>query len=109
MKFYLIQKKKDVEAIATFNPTDKSFTVLKGSKVSTTINQSATFKGARSIEKQRANGVVVNGIVTQNVPFKSSSTAANFVTGASSNGLILWKDKSGRSLKEILSETTNNE
>ena len=77
--------------------------VLKGSKVSDDIAHSATFRGTKAIEKNRVS-VVKDGVVTEDITFKSASTAANFVTGRSSNGLILWKDKSGRTLKDILSE-----
>ena len=31
-------------------------------------------------------------------------TAANFVTGVSTNGLIAWKDIEGNTLKSLLSE-----
>ena len=36
--------------------------------------------------------------------FRSPSTAANFVTGNSTNGLLAWKDENGRTLKEILND-----
>ena len=40
----------------------------------------------------------------QDVAFKSASTAANFVTGRSTNGLITWKNSDGIILKSLLSE-----
>ncbi len=54
------------------------------------------FRGAKSIISTREE-YVEGGIVKKNVIFKSSSTAANFVTGRSTNGMIIWKDKTGRS------------
>lgn len=34
--------------------------------------------------------------------FKSLSTAENFVTGGSTDGMSAWKDSSGKKLKELL-------
>ena len=104
MKLYLIQKSKGVNAQAEYDVETKTFKVLKGSVVSLEVSHSERFRGAASIIKQRSNGVVKNGKVTQDVEFKSPSTAANFVTGASTNGMTAWKDKSGKTLKELLEE-----
>ena len=101
MRLYL-NRKNGVTAIAEYDETAGSFTVLKGSKISESVAHSEKFRGAKSIEKSRA-GTVSDGTVIRDVVFKSSSTAANYVAGASTNGLTAWKDESGRSLKEILS------
>lgn len=42
-------------------------------------------------------------LLIKDVTFKSASTAANFVTGTSTNGLKVWKDKKGTTLKELIS------
>lgn len=42
--------------------------------------------------------------LVEDIEFNSASTAANFCLGYSSNGLITWKDESGKTLKKILSE-----
>ena len=75
----------------------------KGSRVSENILSSLTFRGAKTIEKQRSL-YVKNNIVQENIIFKSSSTAGNFVTGNSTDGPSSWKNESGKKLKEILSE-----
>ena len=36
--------------------------------------------------------------------FKSPSTAANFVTGRSTNGLIAWKNIDKKTIKELINE-----
>ncbi|EFA23833.1 hypothetical protein BIFGAL_02942 [Bifidobacterium gallicum DSM 20093 = LMG 11596] len=41
-------------------------------------------------------------MVSKDVHFKSASTAANFVTGASTNGMAAWKTKDGKSIKDAL-------
>jgi len=104
MKLYLIQKSKGVNAQAEYDVETKTFKVLKGSVVSLEVSHSERFRGTASIIKQRSNGVVKNGKVTQDVEFKSPSTAANFVTGASTNGMIAWKNENGEVLKSILSK-----
>lgn len=101
MKVYLKRKKSNVDAVADFDPINKGITVLKGSKLSTTIAHTEKFRGAKSIEKNRA-GIVKDNTLLKDISFKSTSTAANFVTGSSTNGLIAWKDSDGRSVKEIL-------
>lgn len=108
MKLYLQREKSGIDAIGTFNIENKEFKVLKGSKISETVNHSNKFRGAKSVEKARIN-IVINNILTSDITFKSASTAANFVTGASSNGLIAWKNKEGKCLKEILQEESTNE
>lgn len=103
MKLYLIRPRTNVNATAEYDIMTGSVTVLKGSIVSETIAYSEKFRGAKSIEKHRAG--VVNGTkVITDVIFKSASTAANFVTGASTNGLTAWKDENGKTLKTILTE-----
>ena len=40
--------------------------------------------------------------IKTNVQFKSSSSAANFVTGMSTNGLLAWKNEDGIPLKNLI-------
>ncbi|WP_025770469.1 GIY-YIG nuclease family protein [Thioalkalivibrio sp. HK1] len=42
----------------------------------------------------------------QDVKFKTPSTAAVVISGASQNGRIVWKDKDGKTLKEIQEESS---
>lgn len=102
MKFYLKREKTNVDVTLEYDKEKNVFIVLKGSRVSDSIAHSEKFRGARSIEKSRGNGVVVDCIVIKNVQFKSASTAANFVAGASTNGLIDWKARDGRTMKAVL-------
>ena len=94
-------KTRAANATGEYNPDSKIFIAKKGSKVSDTISDSATFRGASTIEKNRAQ-YVKNGMVDTDAVFKSPSTAANFVTGRSTNGLNAWRDENGISLKELL-------
>lgn len=75
-------------------------TVLKGSRVSETLNPSKTFS-TNKVEKIRKNSVN-GGTVKNDVDFKSASAAAIFVTGNSTNGLRVWKTQEGIPLKNYL-------
>ena len=101
MKFYLKNRKGLFDAVAEYNDETKSFTVLKGSKVSEYISNTPKFRGAKTIVKLRDEYVQNDVEVKKDVVFKSPSSAANFVTGASTNGCKAWKDETGRTFKEV--------
>lgn len=101
MKLYIKRLKDGVDAVAEYDKATGAMTVLKGSHVSNNISQSEKFRGAKTIERLRKE-YVENGIVIKDVVFRSSSTAANFVTGSSSNGLKVWKDENGNVLKAFI-------
>jgi len=103
MRLYLKRPRSNVNSVAEYNLSTRSVTVLKGSQVSEHIAYSEKFRGAKSIEKSRAS-VVNKCIVTRDITFKSASTAANFVAGASMNGLVAWKNVEGKTLKSIIAE-----
>lgn len=100
MEVYL-SRRDGTKATGEYDINTNALTVYKGSQVSPKVNHSEKFRGAVTIERLRSEHVK-NGIVVNNVSFKSPSTAANFVTGCSSDGLIKWKDRSGRTLKELI-------
>lgn len=103
MKVYLVRKKTGVDAVAEYNIESGKITVLNGSKISERIAYTEKFRGAISIEKAR-KGIVEKGVLIKDVTFKSPSTAANFVTGSSTNGLIAWRNDTGKTLKQIKAE-----
>lgn len=104
MKLFLISEKRNIHAEAKYDKKEGFFTVLKGSRVSEGVNHNGTFRGANSVEKARKLGNVTDCIVMKEVTFSSASTAANFVTGTSTNGLLAWKNEEGVSLKKILAQ-----
>ncbi|MEE3486805.1 MAG: DUF4357 domain-containing protein [Bulleidia sp.] len=101
MKVFLKRRNSKIEAVGEYDPDSKKFIVKKGTVVSDEVAHSEKFRGANTIEKYRAE-YVKDGVVTKDVIFKSASTAANFVTGASTNGLTAWKSEDGIPLKELL-------
>lgn len=102
------REKSEIDAIMNFDSSNNSYTVLKGSVLSPNIAYSEKFRGAKSIEKARMN-VVVNNVLQTDMIFKSASTAANFVTGNSTNGLTAWKNKDGVILKTLISGKEDGE
>lgn len=103
MKVYLIRERSGIKATGEFDPASKAVTVLKGSVLSDSVAHTEKFRGTKSIEKSR-EGVLKGNVLQKDVAFKSASTAANFVTGSSTNGLIAWKNKDGKTIKEIITE-----
>lgn len=103
MKVYINSIKNDIQAVGEYNKKTKEIIVLKGSKLSKKIAYSEKFRGSKSIEKQR-DGKVKNNILLEDMKFKSPSTAANFVTGRSTNGLIAWKNIDKKTIKELINE-----
>ncbi len=97
-----IKRRTGIDAKARYDVNKQDFVVLKGSKLSNKIANSATFRGAETIAKKRSGVVDENNVLLKDIHFKSSSTAANFVTGYSSNGLEVWRDSKGIRLKDVL-------
>lgn len=101
MLFYLRSPKKGIDAKGKYDKRTGEFIVLKSSIVSDVVSHSEKFRGSKTVEKLRKE-YVVNREVKKDVLFKSSSSAANFVTGTSTNGFIAWKDKDGNTFKECV-------
>ena len=101
MRVYLTRRNNEIKATGEYDIDTKRLKVLKGSVVSSKIAYSERFRGSSTIEKYREQ-YTKDRVVTQDVEFKSSSTAANFVTGSSTNGLVVWRDENGTKLKELV-------
>lgn len=82
----------------------ETFEVLEGSE----IDMSRKCHSG-NLEKQRQNAIQNSDIVdiggkyklNVSLSFTSPSTAAQFVLGGSRNGWIIWKNKDGKTLKEL--------
>ena len=97
MKVFLKNSKKSFDALGEYDEKTNELIVKKDSLVSENIKE---FKGTNSIVKRRTL-YVKNNRVLEDVCFKSPSTAANFVTGRSSNGMDVWKNEKNESLNNI--------
>lgn len=103
MKVFIISKRLNVRASGEYNPATKELIVKEGSTVSSSITDSKAFRGRNNIVKMR-DAHVNNGVVVRDVAFKSSSTAANFITGNSTNGLVAWKTESGDTIAKAIKQ-----
>jgi hypothetical protein len=101
MRLILKRRNTPIDAVGEYDESTRCFVVKKGTVVSETVAHSEKFRGANTIEKYRSE-CVKNGVAIKDIVFKSASTAANFVTGASTNGLTAWKSEDGTSLKDLL-------
>ncbi len=104
----LHMKRKSRKSGQTFEAdckqTTEGFVVLKGSHIELIDSDSIPpgIKEARLKAK-----VNENGILQEDILFKSPSYAAAFVIGGHANGLTEWKTKDGLSLKEIENRDDN--
>ena len=105
MEVFLVNKRGTVNAKGRYDEMTGTITVLKGSTISNNVS-GGTFRSADTVQKLRSNPKQVKGTqVISDIVFKSASTAANFVTGSSTNGLLSWKNKDGISLKKLITKT----
>ena len=82
--------------------TTEGFVLFKGSNVNEKVSTKSLTTGmAKLREKYLADGKVENFVTVEDILFSSSSAAAQFVVGYSVSGPQIWKDKDGKSLKEI--------
>jgi hypothetical protein len=96
---------------ATGQRTPTGFVVLKGSQAVLTPRPAAAQYVPFVISTREAltkeGALVPEGdrlVFTRDIEFSSPSAAAAIIHGGSANGLIAWKDKAGRTLKEIEGE-----
>ncbi|MCL1880994.1 MAG: GIY-YIG nuclease family protein [Oscillospiraceae bacterium] len=83
---------------ATAKQVTDGFVVLKGSQVE--LNNSESIPPGIKEARQKSK-VDENGILLEDVHFKSPSYAAAFVVGGHANGLTSWKTSEGKTLKEL--------
>ena len=102
---YLKARKGEYDAKGVFDTKTKTMTVLKNSVISSDV-AGGMFRSSKSVKEKRENSNIKDHKLLEDIEFKSASTAANFVTGRSTNGLIAWKTKEGLTLKELIGETT---
>jgi hypothetical protein len=102
--FHLERKSKKSGLVikAACRQTDEAFVVLKGSMIEVKDSPKIpkTIKELR--EKYiRVGTISPDGILQNDVPFKSASYAGAFVIGGHINGRTEWKNTEGKSLKEV--------
>ena len=97
---FLKARNGDYDAHAVYD--DGIITVIPGSKIR--LEFANYIKGGKKALSYRNNPAFVNdrGIVIKDCVFSGASTAAQFVTGQSTNGLLAWHIDQKTSLKKWL-------
>lgn len=105
IELFLTRKiqKVNFTAEASAKQTSEGFVVLKGSKIAPSSDDDSTISPGNSQKRKECK--IENNILQEDILFNSPTSAAQFVTGKSCNGLLSWKTKEGKTLSE-LEETT---
>lgn len=76
--------------------------VKKGSRIN--IHYGSGFKPSRPVKERLDDHNLYDekGILLKDVEFETLSTAASFVAGRTSNGMLTWKTKDGKYVRETL-------
>ncbi len=91
---------KTQKADASGKRTSEGFVVMTGSTISLTTTKSCP-ENILKFREKFAETIDDQGKLTEDLLFPSPSAAAGFVGGSSLSGNIMWKDESGKSLKDI--------
>ena len=89
---------------ATCVRTSEGFVVKKGSRISSQLTRGCPEHVARK-RQHYAKLIDENFFLLDDILFNTPSGAASFVCGGSANGNIEWKNKEGRTLKQINEES----
>ncbi len=95
-------KKYNVHAKGIFNLINKSLKILKGSN--RVIRQGESQLKSSSLKlknKLESEGIIQNDVFQEDYIFNSPSSAANQISLIETNGKIVWKDKEGKTIKEL--------
>ena len=98
MRMNVYMKGRDNQFEASGIYEGKTITVKKGSRISESVSKKIQPIVLRLREDSET---VSNNVLLKDVKFRSPSTAASFVSGTISNGMIKWKDKNGTPLSKI--------
>ena len=98
MEIEVIAKGRNMRYDAVGIYDGKGLTVLKGSRISATV---ASKMNPVAVKLRERKDTVDNFVLQKDVTFRSSSTAASFVTGSIANGMSVWKLKDGKPLGSI--------
>lgn len=97
--YFTRKSKKSNQTIqASARQTSEGIVLLKGSHIEMVDSKRIPEKIKKMRKKE---GLVVNGILQENLLFNSPSYAAAFVIGGNINGKEYWKDENGHSLNDI--------
>ncbi len=106
--FYLIQKNVDDnrKVDAQLLIENGKYIVKQGSLVAQVPTSSCS--GYIKKQRQKYSGVIIDGILQEDIAFDRPSGASCFVCYAASDGKVLWKSDSGETLGEWLDKQKSN-
>lgn len=81
--------------------TQAGFTVYKGSEVRPTIAKHLNKTLVDLRHQSESDGTIVDWVLTRDMSFKSSSTAAYFLFGANASGPQTWKNADGITMAKL--------
>lgn len=97
--FFTRKSKKSNQTIkASAIQTSEGIVLLKGSHIEMVDSKRIPEKIRKM---RRKEGLIVHGILQENILFSSPSYAAAFVIGGNVNGKTYWKDEKNRSLNDL--------
>ncbi|MGI5873449.1 MAG: GIY-YIG nuclease family protein [Bacillota bacterium] len=88
------------KAVAQGYVNDEGFVVLRGSQMSPSLRKSCREWVSNHRNELIDSGKVKDYIFIEDVQFSSPSAAAASIVGGEANGLIMWKNEEGKTLKE---------
>lgn len=103
ISLFIKGRKHRTKASAVYDETTGIVTVLKGSIVSEQISD---FQSSDHIRKLRSEKTDSVGMVLEDIPFKNSTAAAQFVCGYSASGLVAWHVEKHKTLSEWIKENS---
>lgn len=95
--FYLKNDKNEIDAKGKI--TSDGFVVLNGSRIS--LKETPKCPDYIKNRRKKILEKYKDGILKEDLIYKSPSTSAAVVIGSSANGRVEWKDKNGKTLKEL--------
>ena len=81
--------------------TDEGIVILKGSQITNDIKPSVSPTLEKYILKERSIEDIENGVYINNHLVNSPSMAGAILLGCNINGRVAWKNKNGKTLKEL--------
>ena len=85
---------------------DGKLTIVKGSQASKEVASSLPESQLQKRDELISDGILTDKgqylVFNSNYTCSSPSQASNLITGTSSNGLMVWKDETGNTLKSLL-------
>lgn len=103
LRCVLKSKKNLHSAVGIYDTDTKRIIVLKGSKINPQQSYPKMIASVVALRKDRQL-VDEKGILLSDIPFSTVSSAAQFITGRSSNGYIAWRPDDKMSLKEYIAQ-----